>query len=118
MSYTPPPISYIGSAPHHAVSAKLEKRGITEASPGYREAYIAEADAGYVDPLSRPVREPTPWETRRARDNLVAQRAHDNLAREHGRYSAEQYRHEIARLERQVGHTYKDDAPRDRKATR
>ena len=84
-------------------AAHLTDAGITRA-PTQKRAH------DYVDPQSRPVVE-TPWALRRARDNAVAQAAHDILTGRQGAYSSAEYLAEIARLEAAAGTRHRDDHP-------
>jgi hypothetical protein len=114
MTYEPPPIAYVGSSLHESVVSAMRARGDDEHD---REVYLTEAarqfGSDYVDPMSRPLRDPTPWQVRRARDNAIGQVAADLLEKEGKRtHTADEYHDAIARVEQQVGHRIRDDVPR------
>ncbi len=122
--YTPPLQRFSGSTLHTNVMKALQVRGIeaptdedaADARSRFRDEYLTEAarlhGTGYEDPMSRIVKNPSSWETRRGRDNAVAELA--NALLQHAgctRPTRQQYLDALARAEERTGTRYRDDLP-------
>lgn len=120
----------VGDALAAAVTEDIEARGLrgqakvdawiqeyTRRAKGLDQARIPvqprRAPDDYVPPMERVIENPAPWESRRARDNVIGEQAAANLVRRSpdGRYTADQFNAEMVRLEAGTGHRYRDDPP-------